>query len=69
MATQICVETISPITYKNIAVVTTELLADLYGTIAHSITKNHRANASRFAEGKHYFKIQDDELRAFKWLC
>ncbi|MGL9735961.1 MAG: ORF6N domain-containing protein [Symbiopectobacterium sp.] len=50
--------------YKNIAVVTAKLLADLYSIVAHFITKNHRANASRFAEGKHYFKIEDEDLRA-----
>ena len=32
MATQISVETLSPIAYNQIPVITTELLAQLYGT-------------------------------------
>ncbi|BBL74205.1 hypothetical protein MishRS11D_13030 [Methylomagnum ishizawai] len=47
-------------------VVTTEILAQLYGTDTHNITKNHRENTGRFIEGKHYFKLQGEELREFK---
>ncbi|NIA76327.1 ORF6N domain-containing protein [Providencia rettgeri] len=66
MTNQISVENLSVITFKNKPVVTTELLAKVYGTTAHSITKNHRSNIDRFEEGKHYFKIEGSDLREFK---
>ncbi|MFJ5358994.1 ORF6N domain-containing protein [Pectobacterium sp. CHL-2024] len=62
MTTQLSVESLSVVTHRNIPVVTTELLAQLYGTTAHSITKNHRSNVSRFVCGKHYYKITGKEL-------
>ncbi|EEN1042329.1 ORF6N domain-containing protein [Salmonella enterica] len=66
MATQIAVETLSPILHNQIPVVTTELLAILYGTDPHSITKNHRSNVDRFVAGKHFFKLEGADLKAFK---
>lgn len=62
MTTQLSVESLSVVTHNNIPVVTTELLAQLYGATAHSITKNHRSNVSRFVCGKHYYKITGKEL-------
>ncbi|MCL6332013.1 ORF6N domain-containing protein [Pectobacterium brasiliense] len=62
MTTQLSVESLSVVTHNNTPVVTTELLAQLYGTTAHSITKNHRSNVSRFVCGKHYYKITGKEL-------
>ncbi|EBF7359565.1 ORF6N domain-containing protein [Salmonella enterica] len=66
MTTQIAVETLSPILHNQIPVVTTELLAILYGTDPHSITKNHRSNVDRFVAGKHFFKLEGADLKAFK---
>lgn len=66
MTTQIAVETLSPILHNQIPVVTTELLASLYGTDPHSITKNHRSNVDRFVAGKHFFKLEGADLKAFK---
>ncbi|EJV9821250.1 ORF6N domain-containing protein [Salmonella enterica] len=66
MTTQIAVETLSPITHNQTPVITTELLAQLYGTTAHSITKNHRSNADRFILGKHYYKIVGEELATLR---
>ncbi|EBM9947830.1 ORF6N domain-containing protein [Salmonella enterica subsp. enterica serovar Give] len=62
----ISAETLSPITHHQIPVITTELLAKLYGTTAHSITKNHRSNVDRFIVGKHYFKVTGNDLRELK---
>ncbi|HBD5062276.1 TPA: ORF6N domain-containing protein [Escherichia coli] len=56
MTTQISVETISPITHNQILVITTELLAQLYGTETNNIKVNYTRNAERFVCGKHYFK-------------
>ncbi len=66
MTNQISVEALTPITYKHMPVVTTELLATLYGTEANNIKVNHSRNSDRFVEGKHYFKIEGAELRELK---
>ncbi|EAT7030445.1 ORF6N domain-containing protein [Salmonella enterica] len=59
-------ETLSPITHNQIPVITTELLAQLYGTETNNIKVNFSRNSDRFVCGKHYFKIEGDELRAMK---
>ncbi len=66
MTTQISVETLSPIAHNQIPVITTELLAQLYGTEAIRIQQNHARNAERFIEGKHFYKLVGDELRGMK---
>ncbi|EER3036267.1 TPA: ORF6N domain-containing protein [Escherichia coli] len=66
MTTQISVETLSPITHNQIPVITTELLAQLYGTDVTNIRKNHSRNHKRFVIGKHYFLLESAELREFK---
>ncbi|HGC1937112.1 TPA: ORF6N domain-containing protein, partial [Escherichia coli] len=63
MTTQISVETLSPITHNQIPVITTELLAQLYGTDSDNIKKNYSRNADRFCEGKHFYKVIGDELK------
>ncbi|ELC5436480.1 ORF6N domain-containing protein [Salmonella enterica] len=63
MTTQIAVETLSPILHNQIPVITTELLAQLYGTEPVRIRQNHHENKDRFVEGKHFFKVVGDELR------
>ncbi|EPT4502353.1 P22AR C-terminal domain-containing protein [Escherichia coli] len=66
MTTQISVETLSPITHNQIPVITTELLAQLYGTEPVRIRQNHSRNEERFVVGKHYFLLEGDELRELK---
>ncbi|EBS5589003.1 ORF6N domain-containing protein [Salmonella enterica subsp. enterica serovar Panama] len=63
MTTQISVETLSPITYNQIPVITTELLAQLYGTEILNIQVNFTRNKERFVEGKHFFKAAGEELK------
>ncbi|EHT6385144.1 ORF6N domain-containing protein [Escherichia coli] len=63
MSTQISVETITPIAYNQTPVITTELLAHLYGTDVNSIQQNHKRNSVRFIEGKHFFKVMGGELK------
>ncbi|GKW43283.1 ORF6N domain-containing protein [Pectobacterium parvum] len=62
----VSVESLSIIAHKDLPVITTELLAQLYGTDSDNIKKNFSRNAERFTEGKHYFKLTSDELRTFK---
>ncbi|EMD3123868.1 ORF6N domain-containing protein [Escherichia coli] len=63
MTTQISVETLSPITHNQIPVITTELLAQLYGAEVKNIQNNYARNAERFIEGKHFFKVAGDTLK------
>ncbi|EHQ1440318.1 ORF6N domain-containing protein [Escherichia coli] len=63
MTTQISVETLSPITHNQIPVITTELLAQLYGAEVKNIQNNYARNAERFIEGKHFFKVAGDALK------
>ncbi|ENE0778645.1 ORF6N domain-containing protein [Providencia stuartii] len=66
MTNQISVESLSVVTFKDIPVVTSELLAKLYGTETIRIQQNHSRNDTRFIEGKHYFKLTGSELKEFK---
>ena len=68
MTNHISIETLSPITHNQIPVVTTELLANLYGTDTANIKKNYSRNKDRFVEGKHYFLIKGEQLRELKNL-
>ncbi|EMC1695445.1 ORF6N domain-containing protein [Salmonella enterica] len=63
MTTHISAETLSPITHNQIPVITTELLAELYGTDPVRIRQNHNENKVRFVEGKHFFKVVGDDLK------
>ncbi|EKF2540602.1 ORF6N domain-containing protein [Escherichia coli] len=66
MTTQISVETLSPITHNQIPVITTELLAQLYGTESVRIRQNHHENKVRFVEGKHFFKVVGNDLKELR---
>lgn len=66
MTTQISVESISLTVHQNTPVITTELLAQLYGTETANIKMNFSRNAGRFIHGKHFFKLEGQELREFK---
>lgn len=45
---------------------TTEQLAEFYGTDVKNIQINYLNNSSRFLNEKHCFKLEGDELRDFK---
>lgn len=66
MTTQITAETLSPITHNQIPVITTELLAKLYGTERQRVTNNFNRNKERFVEGKHYFMAKGETLENLK---
>lgn len=51
------------IEHNNQPVVTTEQLAEFYGCEPSNIKKNFNANVSRFVAGKHFFKIEGEELK------
>lgn len=52
--------------YRGQRVVTTEQLAAGYGATEKMISNNFSRNESRFVEGKHYFKVEGEELRGLK---
>ncbi|HGG5669426.1 TPA: P22AR C-terminal domain-containing protein [Salmonella enterica subsp. houtenae] len=66
MTTQISVESLSPITHNQTPVITTELLAQLYGTEPVRIRQNHHENKVRFVEGKHFFKVVGNDFKELR---
>lgn len=59
-------ETLSLVTHNQVPVVTTELLAQLYGTDVDNIRQNFNRNTERFIEGKHFFKLTGEQLKEFR---
>lgn len=54
------------IAFKGRPVCTTLQLAQFYGCESEHIQDNHRKNADRFEEGKHFVRIEGDAFRMFK---
>lgn len=52
--------------YKDIRVLTTQQLAEEYGTTEKIISNNFNNNKSRYIEGKHFILLQGEELKGFK---
>ena len=55
-----------PVEYRAERVLTTEQLAQAYECETNNIKKNFTVNKDRFEEGKHYYLLKGDALRAFK---
>lgn len=53
------------IRFKNVPVITTEQLSQLYGTSTYNIKMNFSRNKSKFIEGKHFFKLTGQDLKDF----
>lgn len=53
------------IEYKGQKVITTAMLAQVYGTSTSYISNNFNRNRNKFVQGKHYFYLQCDELNKF----
>lgn len=51
--------------YKEIRVLTTQQIADAYGTDAQVVTNNFNRNKDRYVEGKHYICLTGDEKADF----
>ena len=52
--------------YKNKRVLTTEQVAQAYECDKQQVMQNYNNNKDRFEEGKHYFRLEGEELKAFK---
>lgn len=62
----ISAENLPEILWKDVRVVTTETLADGYGTDAENIRRNLNRNRSRFVEGEHVFTIEGEALKTLR---
>ena len=51
--------------YRNIRVLTTQQIAEAYGTEDRRISENFNANKERYVEGKHYVRLEGQELKEF----
>ncbi len=54
--------------YKDIRVLTTQQIAEAYGSDAKAISNNFNRNKERYIEGKHYICLEGEELRKFKTI-
>lgn len=59
-------ENISVVEWKGQRVITTALLAEIYGTDTNNVKNNFNRHKDNFIEGIHYFLLQGEELRGFK---
>lgn len=54
---------LKPINYKEEVVITTKMLAEVYECEDGNITWNFNHNKDKFIEGKHYYKVEGEELK------
>jgi len=54
------------IKFKNDLILTTEQLAEFYGTTPRRISENFNYHADKFIAGTHYYLLKGQELRDFK---
>lgn len=54
------------IRFKNLPVLTTEQLAGFYKTNPDNIKQNFKRNHGRFVEGKHFYRVEKQDLRELK---
>jgi phage antirepressor YoqD-like protein len=55
-----------PIEHKNQRVLTTQQIAESYGTDTDNISKNFSRNMERYNWGIHFFILEGEDLKAFK---
>ena len=58
--------TTAVISYRGVHVCTTQQLAEFYGCTDKHLSDNFIYQRGRLEEGKHFFKLEGDALRAFK---
>lgn len=51
---------------KNQRILTTEQLAEFYEATVQQIKQNFNNNKDKFVEGKHYYRLEGEELKGFK---
>lgn len=64
--TIINVNDLPPVAWSNELVLTSAQLAEFYGTTVDCIRHNFSRNKEHFIEGKHFFRLKGDALKAFQ---
>ncbi len=59
-------ETLPDLFYKDQSVITSEIMAVLFGTDVNNIKSNFTYSKKRFDEGRHYFKLTGQDLNSFR---
>lgn len=54
------------VTFKKNLILTTEQLAEFYGTSVNTIQNNFNRNQEKFIENKHYYLLKGNQLKDFK---
>lgn len=54
------------VNYNDEIVITTKMLAEVYECEEKQIQQNFNNNPNRFIEGKHYYKLQGEELKSLR---
>ena len=52
-----------PVKFNEEVVITTKMLAEVYECDESNIKVNFNSNKDKFIEGKHYYKLQGEELK------
>lgn len=60
------VDELQSVKWRDELVLTTAQLAEFYETSVDNIWQNFHRNRDRFIDGKHFFKLEGDNLRTFK---
>jgi very-short-patch-repair endonuclease len=55
-----------PVKFNEEVVITTKVLANVYGCDNKIISNNFNRNKDKFEEGKHYYELKGKQLQAFK---
>lgn len=55
-----------PLEFKNQRIMTTKVLAEQFGATEKNINDNFSNNKERFKEGKHFIRLEGQELKNFK---
>ena len=58
-----------PVKFNEEVVITTKTLANVYECGEKQIKQNYNNNKDKFIEGKHYYKLEGENLRKFKQYC
>lgn len=56
---------LQPVEYSNQRILTTQQIAEAYGTTPQIVTNNFNRNKKHFTEGKHYYCLEGEALKEF----
>ena len=60
------IKNLTPVEYSAQLIITTEQLAQFYETEVKRISENFNRNIEHFVEGKHYFKVEGEDLNKLR---